>query len=182
MTANKWIQSVLGVVVVSVGVGCSGVPLKSSATNRVLFESQGEFKTRCAQLQPTMSRDEVFTALGVSQDAFTALKPVEIQQMIYGQSEVQGTPAQLEEFRVRMAAYEGLQLPYREIRRSGKLGIGKVIIDEKGWDQTLVLIFDNGTLFKAMVAGRANVDENSSTYVWEFVGDAVRKGGKLALK
>ena len=182
MTANKWIKSVLGVVVVSVGVGCSGVPLKSSATNRVLFTSQDDFKLRCEQLQPEMSRDEVFAALDVPQGVFTSLKPVEIQQMIYGQSQVQGTPDQLEDFRVRMAAYEGLQLPYREIRHSGRLGLAKVIIDEKGWDQTLVLIFDNGKLFKAIVAGRSNVDENSSTYVWEFMGDALRKGGKLALK
>lgn len=182
MTTKQWIQSLLGVVVVSVGMGCSGVPLNSSATNSVLFENQGAFKERCAKLQPAMSREEVFTTLGVEQDVFVALKPVEIQQMIYGQSEVQGTPAQLEEFRVRMAAYEGLQLPYRELRRSGRLGLAKLIIDEKGWDQTLVLIFDNGTLYKAMVAGRASVNEHSSTYVWEFVGDAVRKGGKLAFK
>ncbi len=182
MTCKKFLTTLSLVALLPLVIGCNGLPLNADSTNSNLFENRSDFKVRCAMLESKMSPETAFSALDVSEESFTTLKPVEIQQFIYGRSEVRGTPDQLEEFRVRMAAYEGFKLPYSTLQRSGKLGLGKVIIDETGWDQTLVLIFDDGELFKSMVVGRAEVDKSSSNYLWEFVGSAIKKGGKLALK
>ena len=70
-----------------------------------------------------MSMKTVFEKLSIEKEkTFSRMSTQEVQMSIYGNSQVQGTAAELEKFRERLMRYEGYSLPYRDIKGSGTLG------------------------------------------------------------
>ena len=90
----------------------------------------------------------------------------EVQMSIYGNSLVQGSPEQLEQFRQKLMGYEGFSLPYRDIKGSGSFGFGSLKVNKSGYDLKLVLIFDKGKLLRSSVDGnqQVNQDEDQSIF------------------
>lgn len=142
------------------------IPVGDQTVNTELFKSQDDMRERAAQLKPGMSMKKVFEKISIDQEKFTRMSTQEVQMSIYGNSQVQGTPAQLENFRERLMCYEGYSLPYRDIKAKGSLGFGSFKVNKNGYDLKLVLVFEKGKLMKASVDGdqAVNVNEDQSMF------------------
>lgn len=145
------------------------VPVGEQEINTTLFKSKEDMKIRTAELQPGMSKKAAFEKISIAPEKFTQMSMQEVQMSIYGNSQVQGTPEQLEMFKQRLMAYEGYSLPYREIKSSGSLGFGTMKVNKNGYDLRLVMIFEKGKLMRASVDGsqEVNVDDNAS--IWNVL-------------
>jgi len=171
---------VLSVLLVSIllAAGCA-IPLSRKTTNASLFLGPEDLATRLSGLEPEMTEQESFAALALDPQLFRVLPSAQIQNIVYGDFQVQGSPSELEAFRDRLAAYRGYELVYRSLKRSGAVGLGAWNVDSEGFDQQLVLIFDEGLLFKAVIVGSAVVDDRDSTYIIEVLGSAVAAGASF---
>ena len=180
MQIKKALTGVVTAAIMVFAGGCS-IPISQSQTNSNLFDEPAEFGARWDQLESGMTHSEVFDALEVSYRLFRALPTSELLGIVYGDFEVRGTPTELEAFRDRLMAYDGYELTYRSIERSRRLGLGKVNVDRKGYDQKFVLIFDHGRLHQALIMGNAVVQNTESAYIWEMLGGVVQSGAKAVL-
>jgi hypothetical protein len=158
--------------------GCA-IPLSRQTTNASLFVSPDDLSDRLQGLQSEMTQTEAFETLDLDRRLFRVLPANQIQRIVYGDFQVQGSPAELETFRDRLASYHGYELVYRSIKRSGGVGLLAVNIDNEGFDQQLILIFDEGLLFKAAIVGSAVVDDRKSIYIIEVLGTAVAAGASF---
>lgn len=165
-------------VVTLVMLGCA-IPLSKRTTNASLFRGPDDLAERLEGLRTEMTEAQTFGTLGLDHRLFRVLPANQIQSIVYGDFQVQGSPGELETFRDRLASYRGYELVYRSLKRSGGVGFGSVNIDNKGFDQQLVLIFDEGLLFKAVIVGSAVVDDRDSIYIIEVLGTAVAAGASL---
>lgn len=143
------------------------VPSGEQDVNTELFKSKDDMRERAATLRPGMNKKDVFEKLGISPDRFTRLNTADLQTCVYGNSQVQGSPEQLEQFRKRMSSYEAYTLPYREIKASSSLGFGKMRVEKTGYDLKLTLVFDSGRLFRASVEGTEEVKQQEDQYLWD---------------
>lgn len=142
------------------------MPSGEQDVNTELFKDKEDMRVRAAELKPGMKQLDAFSALGVSPEKFERMKTSDVQMSIYGNSQVQGSPEQLEAFKQRMMAYEGYALPYREIKSSSSLGFGKMKMEKTGYDLRLVLIFEKGRLIKSTVEGTQEVRQKEDQYLW----------------
>ncbi len=165
-------------VMTLVMAGCA-IPLSRQSTNASLFLGPEDLAARLGALEIEMTQEQTFGALGLESRLFRVLPSNQIQNIVYGDFEVQGSPSELEEFRDRLAAYRGYELVYRSLKRSGGVGLGAWNVDSEGFDQQLVLIFDQGRLFKAVIVGSAVVDDRDSTFIIEVLGSAVSAGASF---
>lgn len=145
--------------------------------NTELFESQEDMITRAQQLKPGMSKKAVFDKLNLDPDRCEIMSTAGIQMNVYGNAQVQGSPAQLEAFSKKIARMEGYALPYREIKSNSSLGFGKMKVEKTGYDLRLVLIFDRGKLVKSAVEGTHEVKHSEDEYLWDTL---IRRGIGLA--
>lgn len=145
--------------------------------NTELFQSQEEMVTKAEQLKPGMSKKTVFEKLGIDPDRCEKLSTAGVQMSLYGNSQVQGTPAQLDAFSKKIARMDGYSLPYREIKSSSSLGFGKMKIEKTGYDLRLVMIFDRGKLVKSAVEGTHAVKHSEDQSLWDTL---IRRGIGLA--
>lgn len=134
-------------------------------------------RAHAAQLRPGMTKKAVFAKLGIDPERFTLMSTAEVQEAIYGNSQVQGTPAQLEAFRKHLMHCSGYSLPYTSIKSDGSLGFGTMKIEKTGYDLKLVLIFDNNRLLRSNIEGTEQVKQEESQYLWETL---IRRGIGLA--
>jgi hypothetical protein len=155
--------------------GC--MPTGEENINTELFKNKEDLKSRAASLKPGITREKVFEALGIPSDKFERMSLAEVQASIYGNSQVQGTPEQLESFKQRLMNYEGYALPYKVIKSDGSLGFGKMKVHKSGQDMRIVVIFDHGHLLRAAVEGNENVSEENDRYIWDGL---ISKGIGLA--
>ncbi len=153
------------------------LPSGEQDVNTTLFKSKEELKVRATELQPGMSRKATFETIGVAPEKFERMSAQDVQMCIYGNSQVQGTPEQLEQFKNRMLAYEGYALPYREIKSNKSLGFGKMKVNKTGYDLRLVLVFEKNRLLRAAVEGTQEVNQQEDQYLWDTL---IRKGIGLA--
>jgi len=149
------------------------MPMNNENVNTELFENKEQMRVKTAELQRGMSKAQVFDVLAVPTEKFATMNTEDIQKTIYGNSQVQGTPDQLEKFRKRMMAYEGYSLPYRHVESKGSLGFGKMKVDKTGHDLQLLLVFENARLLKASVVGNEDIQLSEDKYLW----NALLKGG-----
>lgn len=142
------------------------IPVGDEEINTKLFKSKDDMKERAACLKPGMAKKTVFEKISIDPEKFSRMSFTEVQTSIYGNSQVQGTPEQLETFRHRLEGYEGYSLPYREIKKNGSLGFGGLKVNKAGYDLKLVLIFEKGKLLRASVDGNqdVNLDESQSLF------------------
>ena len=149
------------------------LPVGDQEINTTLFKSKEDMKMRAAELKPGMSKQATFEKIEIAPEKFSQMSLQEVQMSIYGNSQVQGTPEQLEQFKQRLLGYEGYALPYREIKSSGSLGFGTVKVNKNGYDLRLVLIFDKGRLMRASIDGSQEVNQDDNQYIWNAI---LRKG------
>ncbi len=145
--------------------------------NTELFDSQEDMITRAEQLKPGMSKKAVFEKLGIPLDRCEIMSTAGVQMSLYGNSQVQGTPDQLEAFSRKIAKMEGYALPYREIKSNGSLGFGKMKIEKTGYDLRLVMIFNRDKLVKSAIEGTHAVKHSEDQYLWDTL---IRRGIGLA--
>lgn len=160
LTGSLFFLSILSLMLIS----C--MPLKDEGVNTELFKDKEDMKLRTATLERGMTKAEVFTALDVPWEKFDILNTQEVQIAVYGNSQVQGSPEQLEIFSQRLLAFDGYALPYRHIESAGSLGFGKMQIDRTGHDLQLVLIFEDNRLLKASVVGNEELKFSEDEYLW----------------
>ena len=149
------------------------VPAGENSVNTELFKDKEELKVRTAELKPGVGRKEAFEAVGVAPEKFERMSMAELQASIYGNSVVQGTPEQLEQFKQKMMSYEGYSLPYKTLKSDSSLGFGKMKVKTSGSDLRLVLIFEKGKLLRAAVEGTEQVSQEDDQSLW---GTIIRKG------
>lgn len=145
------------------------VPIGEQTVNTDLFTSKEDMRAQADALKPGMSRKAVFEKLDIEVEKFSLMSPQEIQMNIYGNSQVQGSPEQLEQFKQRMLSYQGYALPYREVKSKGSLGFGTMKVNKKGYDLRLLLIFEKDKLLRASVDGNQDVNINDDSYLWNAV-------------
>ncbi len=126
-------------------------------------------KERAATLKPGMSLKTVFEKIDIDKDKFSHMSTQELQMSIYGNSQVQGSAAELEKFRQRLMVYEGYSLPYKDVKGSGSLGFGTLRVNKSGYDLKLVLIFEKGKLLRASVDGNQQVDQDDNESIFNVL-------------
>jgi hypothetical protein len=155
------------------------VPLHVKDVNADLFESPEHLEAQAESLTAQMTVSDTFSHLGLEKNHFRKLSTPEIQLWIYGHSQVQGTPEDLERFRIIMSGYSAYEMPYKHIQREGRVSLsGRVIVLKDGHDQNLTVIFNNGLLVKAIVGGNSTVDGEESNFLWSYVGSMAGKAAK----
>lgn len=154
--------------------GCASYPLNLGKTDvsGSLYKEPAEIEELTKQLSMDMTKDEVFAHLGITRKTpnLEILAPEAVQRLVYGQTETRGSPQEIEAFRARRTAFEGFRLPYKNINRSGWLGLPKWTSRQSGFDLDLYMIFDTGKLYQAVLAGTQKIDRKETTYVWELIG------------
>lgn len=153
------------------------MPTGQENVNTELFKDKEDLKARAAELKPGITKQQAFAILGIPPEKFERMSMADVQTCVYGNSQVQGTPQQLEEFRQRIMSYEGYALPYRALNSDGSLGFGTMKIHKQGHDLRLVLVFERNRLLRAAVEGTENVSQENNRYLWS---DLISKGIGLA--
>jgi hypothetical protein len=143
------------------------MPSGEQDVNTELFKNKEEMTAKSEQLKTGMRKADVFKDLGINQSRFQKMSIAEVQMSIYGNSQVTGSPEQLEQFRKRLTSYEGYSLPYREIKSSSSLGFGKMKMEKTGHDLRLVLVFERDRLVKSSIEGTMEVKQNEDRYLWD---------------
>lgn len=142
------------------------LPSGEQNVNTELFKDKQDIATREQFLKPGMNKKQVFESLGLHPEQFERMNTQEMQYSVYGQSIVQGTPEQLEQFRRRMMTYEGYALPYRNIKASSSLGFGTMKVKKTGHDLRLVLIFEGNKLCRSTIEGTQEVKQEDDQSLW----------------
>ncbi len=145
------------------------MPVGNQEVNNDLFKNQEEMKLAVSSLKAGMTEDAVFKQLNIPTEKFNHMSTTEMQLSIYGNSQVQGSPDQLEQFRQKLMNYEGYSLPYTNLESKGTFGFGTMKTNKSGYDLRMVLIFEHNRLMHASVDGRPMVNENSDQYIWGSV-------------
>ncbi|MBU6474604.1 MAG: hypothetical protein KGL10_02160 [Alphaproteobacteria bacterium] len=135
------------------------IPVGDQQINSDLFKSRQDMEQRAAMLHPGMTEDAVFEKICISKGKFTHMSLPEVQMSLYGNSVVQGSPTQLDNFRRQLMAYQGYYLPYSDISDSGSLGFGSLRVNKTGYVLRLVLIFQHGKLLQASIDGNQDVNQ-----------------------
>ncbi len=137
----------------------SCIPVGDQHINSNLFKSKEDMEQRAAELHPGMTEAAVFKEISISKDKFSRMSLPEVQTSLYGNSIVQGSPAQLDKFRHQLMKYTGYYLPYSNLNDSGSLGFGSLRVNKTGYVLKLVLIFDHGKLLQAEIDGNQDVNQ-----------------------
>jgi len=147
-------------------ISTSCMPVSGQQVNAELFESKEDLKTKAALLNRGMSKLDTFQFLGIPPERFEQLSTTQIQHAIYGVSQVQGTPDQLEKFKKRLLAYDGYALPYSSVESNSSIGFAKMKTKTTGYQLNLILIFENNALLKASVEGVQDLNKANDQYLW----------------
>lgn len=143
------------------------LPSGEQEVNTDLFKDKTEMAAKSSSLRPGMTREEAFATIGVPQEKFEKMSMQEVQTCYYGNSTVEGSPEQLEQFRARMMRMDGYYLPYSEIKSSSSLGFGKMKVEKSGYNLRLVMVFERDRLIHSVVEGTQNVRMNEDRYMWD---------------
>lgn len=149
------------------------MPSSDESVNTELFKSKEDMAERTAKLKPGMKEADVFKTLGIAPERFEKMNAQSVQMTVYGNAQVQGSPAELEQFKNRIMSYEGYALPYRELQNSSSLGFGKMKVERTGHDLKLVLVFEKNRLLKAEIEGTQEVKQHQDQYLWDSL---IRRG------
>lgn len=143
------------------------LPSGEQEVNTDLFKDKTEMAAKTGSLRTGMTREEAFATVGVPPEKFEKMSMQEVQTCYYGNSTVEGSPEQLEQFRARMMRMDGYYLPYSEIKSSSSLGFGKMKVEKTGYNLRLVMVFERDRLIHSVVEGTQNVRMNEDRYMWD---------------
>ena len=155
--------------------GCAGmlpVPGGDDQQNKALYKSENELKSRVAQLGPGMGKAMVFSILGREERDFIRLDRPAITTALYGGSGAgfSGTLEQQEQARQFLQSLEGYKLTYKFVDKDhGFTSPIRVRTEERGYNYTLTLIFQNGILFDQPSLSGGKVDESSSRTFFDYL-------------
>ncbi len=142
------------------------MPVQDEHVNVELFKNKEDLRRKAQALNFGMQKESVFLFLDIPRERFETMSTEQVQAAIYGNSQVQGTPEQLEKFKKRMMSYEGYALPYRSIENKGSLGLAKMKYKKTGHDLRLILVFEKDKLIKANVVGTSDINQTQDKYMW----------------
>ncbi len=145
------------------------LPSGEQDVNTDLFKNKEDMQERAMMLKPGMTKRQVFTQLDIDPEKFTRMGQTDVQTSIYGNSMVQGSPQQLEEFRLKLSKCEGYTLPYKEVKSSRSIGFGTLKVKKTGHDLKMVLVFERDKLIRAQIEGTQDVQQNDDQYIWDFL-------------
>lgn len=165
-SAFKRLASLTAVFAVCMSLSAC-LPSGEQEVNTDLFKDKTEMASKSSSLRPGMTREEAFATVGVPMEKFERMNMQEVQTCYYGNSTVQGSPEQLEQFRARMMRMDGYYLPYSEIKSSSSLGFGKMKVEKTGYNLRLVMVFERDRLIHSVVEGTQNVRMNEDRYMWD---------------
>lgn len=163
---SKRLASLTAIFALTLSLGAC-LPSGEQEVNTDLFKDKQEMTAKSGSLRPGMTREEAFKTVGVHPDKFERMNMQEVQTCYYGNSTVQGSPEQLEQFRQRLLRMEGYYLPYSEIKSSSSLGFGKMKVEKTGYNLRLVMVFERDRLVHSVVEGTQNVRMNEDRYMWD---------------
>lgn len=143
------------------------LPSGEQEVNTELFKDKQEMAQKSGSLRPGMTREQAFSTIGVPIEKFERMSMQEVQTCYYGNATVEGSAAELEEFRQRLLRMDGYYLPYSEIKSSSSLGFGKMKVEKTGYNLRLVMVFDRDRLVHSVVEGTQNVRMNEDRYMWD---------------
>lgn len=146
---------------------CACVPTGQQNVNTELFKDKRDIVEKMDDLKVGMTEKAVFEKLGIKPARFERMSMPEVQVSMYGNSQVRGTPEQLEQFRRKLMSCKGYALPYRKIDSSSSLGFGKMKVKKTGQDLRLVLVFSNGKLARSAIEGTESVKIEEDQYFWD---------------
>jgi hypothetical protein len=116
-------------------------------TNSGAFNGSGDLETRLNTIQVGMSKDEVFSAIGLPEQRMQRLNRAEIKVALYGSpdQELEGTEEQVRQF---FSDIEGYSFRYRDIDKDRSLTASfKVKTESEGTDMRVSLVFKSGKLY-----------------------------------
>lgn len=186
-------------IFLTVSSGCS-VTLRNVRVNDELFSNPKVFvDTVKKTLHRGMSEHEFFENLGIDVDSditqvhnLEILDPDETWKYVYGRTEVRAAPEEIERHKNRLIApYVAYRLPYRNVKKLIEKSFGTIffpnaVVRLEGHDLSVVAVFENGTLFRAPLEGRAIVNTEEEIFIWDLIGDTVggvvSQGGKEVIR
>jgi len=154
---------------------CAGivpVPGGSDTINKNFYESDADMRERVAGLQVGMSKEQVFDALGRTEDDLILLGRDEILSALYG-GKVNGFALQgagLSYDRSLLQSLEGYKLIYKNVKR--KHGVSSPIsmrTNEVGYSYVSTFIFKEGKLYEKPILSGGAVDSSSSKTVFDYL-------------
>jgi hypothetical protein len=172
----KTIFTLLIACLVTITSAC--MPVGDERINTDLFKSKEDMRAKSLSLKRGMDKKNAFDTVGVEPEKYEQMSLEDIQYALYGNSQVRGTPAELEEFRRKLSNYEGYALPYRDIEKKSSFAFVKMNVKRTGADLRMVMIFENDRLIRSVVVGKPKVEENTGDYFWD---DIFSRGVRAAM-
>lgn len=164
MTAAMMVMAASLLLTACVGA----LPGGSEDVNAKFYESDAILKQWVADLQPGMTKAEVFARLGRTQSDFIKLNRGEIVGVLFGSKDM-GVPYQQqandENIQTFLNSLEGYRLMFKSIKkRHGFRSPIRIQTDSKGFDYILNLVFRDGFLYeKPILLGGVVTGTNSKT-------------------
>lgn len=168
MHARLFIKKMSALAIVLGMTACVGaLPGGNENINSKFYDSETVLQTWVDDLQPGMTKAEVFARLGRNEGDFIKLNRGEVVGVLFG-SQDNGVPYQLqtqEDIHSFLNSLEGYRLNFKSIKkRHGFSSPIRIQTDSKGFDYILNLVFRNGFLYeKPMLLGGFITGSNSKT-------------------
>jgi hypothetical protein len=146
--------------------GCAGMlPGGKETVNAGFYKTSDELTQRAAELEPGMSKADVFAKLGRSEADFRRLSREEVFEALFGGKNATLPGATPGEQLTFLENLEGFRLQYKAVkRRHGFTSPIAIRTDRAGFDYALNLIFYDGALLeKPVVAGGNVLDADTKT-------------------
>jgi hypothetical protein len=143
-------------------IGCAGlapVPGGVDTVNSSFYSTRGDLLDRLSAVQQGMTKERVFFLLNRDEAEMTRLPHEEVALNLSG-----GRPMSLP------PALEGFRFSFKTVeRRHGFSSPIRLTTDEKGYDYTVTLIFNDGRLLEEPMLTGGPVSRTSSKTLFDYV-------------
>lgn len=174
--------------------------------NSDFIPNSSAFLERSATLRPGMTKEAFFKIIldldqskpppslpeieHMTELKYEYMSPTDIWPHIYGGYQPQPITMSLEELQRKkweiMAPFEGIRFPYAAVRKLISLAKGIGYKERlEGGDIQVVVIFENGRLWRARNEGFPNVAETNEVYIWDLISgasDGLKTGAVQGIK
>jgi hypothetical protein len=159
------------------------VPGGDDTVNNTFYKSDEELKKTVDSLEVGMTEEEVFKILGHKKDSIPKMSREEIVSALYGgnNADFNGTLRDQELARSFLTSLTGYKLEYKTVKRKhGFSSPIRVRTTEKGYDYTLNIVFQHGSLLEKPALSGGPVNKTSSRTVFDYLNPlAIVSKGEL---
>lgn len=156
-------------------VNCAGiapVPGGNDSVNQSYYGTENDLLDRLKMLNIGMSEEEVLSILGRKRDDLIRLQRSDVLFALYGSGNVEISDGNLEGETGKsfLQSLYGYKLNYKIVKR--KIGFSSPIrirTDEKGFDDTVTLIFRDNKLFDQAILTGGIVNSSSSSTLFDYL-------------